>query len=335
MHTLLPRLRARARARVIIAITPALLLLSLATGCKKMGDMSIPPAEAPTADYGGGYGGDEMAMEEAAGDAVYDFEDDDVDGEVLSPEGANIASRGRSSHGSAFGSFKKERAEAPPEPAAPSKDKPSANNEPSGGKQSGGQAGGGEGEQAEAKPSPQPEKLARQVIYTAAMTLGVFDVDEAMRAAERVLTDAGGYVQSMSRGVLVMRVPAAELRRVMDTYAELGVVESRALQARDVTDEYVDLRSRIRVLRETRDQLVSLLKKAHNVEQALAIRAELDRVNMELERAEARLRVLASLIAYSTLTLTIIERGPHVDTPSSNDPFPWVDGLGVEATEWR
>jgi hypothetical protein len=34
------------------------------------------------------------------GVTVYDFEDDDVDGEVLSPEGANLSSRGRSKHAS-------------------------------------------------------------------------------------------------------------------------------------------------------------------------------------------------------------------------------------------
>jgi hypothetical protein len=30
----------------------------------------------------------------AGGTTVYDFDDDNVDGELLSPEGANIASRG-------------------------------------------------------------------------------------------------------------------------------------------------------------------------------------------------------------------------------------------------
>ncbi len=34
------------------------------------------------------------------GDTVYDFDDDNVDGELLSPEGANIASRGRTKHAS-------------------------------------------------------------------------------------------------------------------------------------------------------------------------------------------------------------------------------------------
>lgn len=34
------------------------------------------------------------------GVTVYDFDDDDVDGEVLSPDGANLSSRGRSKHAS-------------------------------------------------------------------------------------------------------------------------------------------------------------------------------------------------------------------------------------------
>lgn len=41
-----------------------------------------------------------MSGTNGEGVTVYDFEDDDVDGEVLSPEGANLSSRGRSKHAS-------------------------------------------------------------------------------------------------------------------------------------------------------------------------------------------------------------------------------------------
>ncbi len=34
------------------------------------------------------------------GTTIYDFDDDNVDGEILSPDGANIASRGRVKHAS-------------------------------------------------------------------------------------------------------------------------------------------------------------------------------------------------------------------------------------------
>lgn len=45
--------------------------------------------------------GDEAARVGAkSGSTIYDFEDDNVDGEVLSPQGANISSRGRNKHAS-------------------------------------------------------------------------------------------------------------------------------------------------------------------------------------------------------------------------------------------
>ena len=97
----------------------------------------------------------------------------------------------------------------------------------------------------------------------------------------------------------------------------------------------MDLQTRIRVLKETQAQLIALLKRSRNVEEALKVRQALDRVTMELEQATGRMRMLRNLIGFSTLTLNFDERGPHIDTPSSNDPFTWVNNLGVEATEWK
>lgn len=47
------------------------------------------------------------------------------------------------------------------------------------------------------------------------------------------------------------------------------------------------------------------------------------------------MRQLSELIDFSTLTLLFSQRGPDYDLPSSNDPFSWVDELGLEATEYR
>ncbi len=57
----------------------------------------VGPGAAPTNDQDA----DQAALVGTQGDVrVYDFEDDTVEGEVLSPEGANIASRGRVKHAS-------------------------------------------------------------------------------------------------------------------------------------------------------------------------------------------------------------------------------------------
>lgn len=182
--------------------------------------------------------------------------------------------------------------------------------------------------------SPAP-KHGRQIIYVASLGIGVYDLQQAMVAAEALPERYGGWIHMRTEGQLIIRLPAAGLRKAMDELGELGIVQSRTLQAEDVTAEFVDLESRITVLKDTQAQLLALLEKAKTVEEALHVRRALDDVTLELEAALGRMRQLTNLISFSTLTVYLYELGPTQPMPSSNDPFPWVDELGVETTEWR
>ncbi len=225
---------------------------------------------------------------------------------------------------------------APMEPAPPPVAMPEAPRgemaSPTGGDRA---RGGGQPGAEPAVEDRQVDPAARHIIYTAHMVVSVFDLETAMAKAEAIPDTWGGYIQSMSTGMVVLRVPSKSLRKVMEEVAEYGVVEQRSLQAQDVTAEFVDIDSRLRALEETHKQLLELLSKARTVKEALEVRAALDRITAELEVLKGRMRQLQNLIAFSTLALTLQERGPHVTTPTSNDPFPWVNELGVEATEWR
>jgi len=306
----------------------ALFALGLAgSGCK-MKDAS--EASYPRSD---------MAMESEAYDGDADFDDyGDETAEMMEGEPApapmvdTSASSGRAASGLRERRAAKKAAQsdglapggsAPPEEPGPSKPA-DAKSEPSKAK-----PGTSESD------TDEPEPVARQIIYTAQMRLAVFNVDEAMERVEALAVAVDGYVQQMRQGYFILRIPAAHLRGVMDGVGGLGMVTERNLEARDVTEEYVDVTTRIRVLRETQSQLIDLLKRTKTVEEALHVRQALDQVTMQLEQALGRLRVLESLIGFSTLTVYIDERGPQNDIPSSNDPFPWVDSLGVEATEWN
>ncbi|PRQ03243.1 hypothetical protein ENSA5_17870 [Enhygromyxa salina] len=175
----------------------------------------------------------------------------------------------------------------------------------------------------------------RQIIYIGGLQISVYDLESAMATVEAIPDAHGGWIHMRNQQQVVLRLPALQLKPVMASLAKLGVVEARTLQAQDVSAEYVDLDSRIKVLRETQTQLLELLAKAKTVEEALHVRRALDEVTMELEVALGRMRQLSDLIAFSTLTVTLVERGPSDSIPTSNDPFRWVDSLGVEATEWR
>ena len=322
--------RARAQLRILALWAPLLALL-VCVGCKSKGAApSHATAPAGAAGYRGDGGGviggeaDDVAMEESVAAADY------------GPAGGRLRSRSRTESKSLVktrNSFRnnddaeRELSEASgeaapePEPADPTTEPISVE---------------GPGQSGQTKPKPAPTAAKkRQVLYTATMQVSVFDVEKSMREVEALPERYGGWLHQRLDNEVVLRIPAEHLEEVMDLIAELGVVEQRLLQAFDVTAEYTDLESRIRILSEMQAHLEQLLAQAKDVEQALEIRQALDRVTMELELAQARMRELARSIAFSTLILRLIERGPATDTPTSNDPFPWVDQLGVEATEYR
>jgi hypothetical protein len=175
----------------------------------------------------------------------------------------------------------------------------------------------------------------RQIIYTASLLLAVYELDQAMAFAEDIPRRHGGWIQSRVDYLITLRVPAERLQVVIAELSTLGDVLGKTLQADDVTDQYTDLESRIAVLEQLEEQLVLLLKQAKTVEESLKVRQELERVRIELESAKAQMRQLAESIDFSTLSVSLTPRGPVDALPSSNDPFPWVDELGVESTEYR
>ncbi|KIG17161.1 hypothetical protein DB30_03758 [Enhygromyxa salina] len=180
-----------------------------------------------------------------------------------------------------------------------------------------------------------PADVARQVIYTALLHISVYDLDAAAELTESLPQRYGGWIESRYDYQITVRIRANRLFDAMKELMELGVVLDRTLLAEDVTAEYIDLDSRILVLEEIVAQLEALLARATSVEEALKIRVELDRVRLELESARVRMRQLSELIDFSTLTVILSPRTEFDQLPTSNDPFPWVDTLGVEITAYR
>lgn len=290
-----------------------LALLGGATGCAKK--MASEASYGDYYDYSAEAGG---AAPMATGSvAAMDMDVGMAEAEMAAPSRESRRERRASRRDMASGG-----AEAPPAPPS----------QPGGPTSPVVAEGGGEAKPAVADDGAD---VGRHIIYTATMQVSVFNLEDANERAEAMPSKYGGYVQNMSGSYFVMRIPSAKLRAAMEEIAGLGIVDARTLDAQDVTEEFLDIETRITVLEGTQKQMLELLTKARTVEEALQVRQALDSITMELEVLKGRLRRLESLTEFSTLTLNLVERGPHTTTPSSNDPFPWVDELGVEATEWK
>jgi hypothetical protein len=167
------------------------------------------------------------------------------------------------------------------------------------------------------------------LVYTARVTMAVYQVEPALDAVETTARDLGGYLAARKDTQIEIRVPRARfdeaLRKVMAT----GDVLHRDISAEDVTDVYVDAKARLENARAVRDRLQALLEKA-SVKEAIEIQRELERVTGEIEVLEGKLKLLSNRVAYSTIDVLFQPRGAAAvhDVPVRL-PFPWLREMGL------
>jgi hypothetical protein len=189
---------------------------------------------------------------------------------------------------------------------------------------------------AEAKPAPDKPKTeltteareASMLVYTARVTMAVYQVDQGLAAVERLAQESGGYLSLKKDREITIRVPRARFQAVLAQVDKIGDVLHRDIQAEDVTDEYVDVEIRIKNGRAMQARLKELLDRAP-VKEALEIEKELHRVTEDLERLEGKLKLLKDKIAYSTITVTFQPRNVSLQASRVRMPFPWLSELGL------
>jgi hypothetical protein len=179
--------------------------------------------------------------------------------------------------------------------------------------------------------------FGRKVVKTANLGLRTEKVRQSAAQAQQLAAAAGGSVLSSQvyrnndsvTAQLVLSVPSAEFERVLDDLRSLGdKVTTDSISGQDVTEEYVDLKSRERNLRATEESLLRLYDRAQNVEEALSIQRELTTVRGEIETVQGRIKYLDQHTAYSQITLDI---QPVTSPPP---PQPSWDPGDVAARAW-
>ena len=184
-------------------------------------------------------------------------------------------------------------------------------------------AGGGKGE------SETPKKPSRMIIYTAQFVLNVYDREEASKKVVELAREAGGYISTQTNEAVEIRIPASSFVKVTGALPEIGRVIQKDIRARDVTEQFTDLKLRIAAKRKYLESLQKLLEKAQEAKAMLEIQREVGKVVEEIESLEGRLRYLADHIAFSTISVRFNLATQEVHR-AFRLPFQWVEELGME-----
>ena len=153
---------------------------------------------------------------------------------------------------------------------------------------------------------------ARLLIKRASLEIEANDVAKAAQEATSVVETTGGYVENTrtgdERASLTLRVPAVELAAVLDRLAALGKEKQRRVSSEDVTDTVIDLEATLKNKIALRDRLRTLLERAKDVKEVLAVEEQLTRLQSEIDSMEGRLKSLRGKVQLATIDLSIQRR---------------------------
>jgi hypothetical protein len=179
----------------------------------------------------------------------------------------------------------------------------------------------------------------RSIIYTGSITVRVDNVDQAAEAAaalaQRYQGFVGGDQRSASNGThaqayLTLRIPSESFAAAVADLAELGEEESRQIQTQDVTEEVVDLETRIATAEASVERTRDLMERAESIDDIVRVESELSEREAALASLQARQRELADLTALSTINIELFAREAEPEEEPEETGF--LAGLG---SGWR
>lgn len=150
-------------------------------------------------------------------------------------------------------------------------------------------------------------KMERKIIFSADISLATENPDTTNANLLQIAKKYKGYVQDISSRKTVMRVQKEYLNQAIQEISLLGKVLDKNMNAQDVSEEFLDYQIRLDNAQKIRLRYLELLKKAENVEEALKVEKELERINETIELLKGRINRMNHLSELSTIRIHLKE----------------------------
>ena len=161
--------------------------------------------------------------------------------------------------------------------------------------------------------TPQKVEITeRKVIKTGDIRFKTADLNKTRQTIMSTVNALKGYVNEESQTGdgnysemhITVRIPAPyfdSLMTIVSSNAEY--FDAKNIRTQDVTEEYIDVMTRIKAKKLLESQYFTILKGAKSIKEIMEVKRELNTIREEIESTEGRMRYLSSQVAYSTLTL--------------------------------
>lgn len=157
-------------------------------------------------------------------------------------------------------------------------------------------------------------KEDRLIIRNGSMSLVVKHVSSLVDEVRVYVEGQGGFLVNSSineqstnpSASLTVRIPVDRYGATYEWVKGKAVkVVSETSSGQDVTEEYVDLDSRLRNLRASEQQFLEIMKRSGQISDVLAVQQQLERIRGEIEGVLGRQKYLTQSAKLATLTLYV------------------------------
>jgi hypothetical protein len=170
----------------------------------------------------------------------------------------------------------------------------------------------------------------RDLIVTANIAMKSDDPWQTADGAKAIARRFGGSIVGLSESInndrrtanLTMRVPSASFDDAINALKGLdGTVVQSGVDAKDVTDQLVDLDARLIALRAEETRYLQLFTRAKTVDEMLKVQQALSQLRQQIEQLAAQQKSTKDRVAFSTISLSVVSTAePLPVTPGKWDP---------------
>jgi hypothetical protein len=160
-----------------------------------------------------------------------------------------------------------------------------------------------------------PIDIEKKIIKEGDISFETSDVVETRKQITGLLKRLGGYAEDDSERTygsevrkeynISIRIPAKNFDAFLGTVSSTATkIDSRNIRIKDVTSQFIDIKTRLDNKRLLESRYLQLLNKATKMSDLLQIEDKLAEIRSDIESTQSQLNYMSKQVAYSSLTIT-------------------------------
>ncbi|SHL34097.1 DUF4349 domain-containing protein [Flavobacterium saccharophilum] len=163
-----------------------------------------------------------------------------------------------------------------------------------------------------AAPPAVKEKIEQKIIKEATLRFETDNLETAFNQIQKAVTTNKARIINDSEGKdfatvfrnLTIKVPSQNFDRFINDISKgVSYFEVKSISAEDVTEQFIDLTSRLKTKKKLEERYLEILKKANKVSEILEIEEQISTIREEIDAKEGQLKYLESRVSESTITI--------------------------------